>query len=209
MLYPAELLVPGLNQDIMWCDVTEAKRTLVDFSDSSSSFLRRERDSNPRYRFWQYTRLASEHLRPLGHLSRASSSYTALQFSVRAASAGPVGAGFSSGALDSGYLTQDRGALASTYCNGGGGIRTPGAFALRFSRPLPSTTRPLLPRLFQTPAGDFSGSTGDGRNPYRGWPASGKNYLHCRARPRTLPCRCPSLSRNAAPPCYSVKGSSA
>src|SRR5262245_4771297 len=27
---------------------------------------------------------------------------------------------------------------------GGGGIRTPGAFALRFSRPSPSTTRPLL-----------------------------------------------------------------
>src|SRR5262249_38993947 len=27
---------------------------------------------------------------------------------------------------------------------GGGGIRTPGACARRFSRPLPSTTRPLL-----------------------------------------------------------------
>src|SRR5262249_51517354 len=27
---------------------------------------------------------------------------------------------------------------------GGGGIRTPGAFALRFSRPSPSTARPLL-----------------------------------------------------------------
>src|SRR5262245_48626227 len=29
-------------------------------------------------------------------------------------------------------------------CCGGGGIRTPGACARRFSRPLPSTTRPLL-----------------------------------------------------------------
>src|SRR5436309_3474143 len=34
---------------------------------------------------------------------------------------------------------------------GGGGIRTPGAFALRFSRPSPSTTRPLL-RGFRFPA---------------------------------------------------------
>src|SRR5262252_6627949 len=32
---------------------------------------RRERDSNPRWRFWHHTRLASEHLRPLGHLSQA------------------------------------------------------------------------------------------------------------------------------------------
>ena len=30
---------------------------------------RRERDSNPRYGFKPYTRLAGEHLRPLGHLS--------------------------------------------------------------------------------------------------------------------------------------------
>ena len=34
--------------------------------------------------------------------------------------------------------------LFCCHTSGGGGIRTPGAFALRFSRPLPSSTRPLL-----------------------------------------------------------------
>ena len=34
--------------------------------------------------------------------------------------------------------------LLPALAGGGGGIRTPGAFALRFSRPSPSTTRPLL-----------------------------------------------------------------
>jgi hypothetical protein len=37
---------------------------------------------------------------------------------------------------------------------GGGGIRTPGAFTRRFSRPLPSTTRPLL----RVPGGKTRGS---------------------------------------------------
>src|SRR4051812_20510757 len=35
--------------------------------------------------------------------------------------------------------------LSRSHVGGGGGIRTPGAFAQRFSRPSPSTARPLLP----------------------------------------------------------------
>ncbi len=37
---------------------------------------RRERDSNPRYRLSQYTRLAGERLRPLGHLSKAGNGFS-------------------------------------------------------------------------------------------------------------------------------------
>ena len=49
--------------------------------------------------------------------------------------------------------TRRRAAPISASLGGGGGIRTPGAFALRFSRPSPSTTRPLLRT-------DFSRRTG-------------------------------------------------
>ncbi len=78
MLYPAELLAHEL------CSSGERGiRTLGKFP---------------------YTRLAGEHLRPLGQLSTD----------------------------------------AYSIVNGGGGIRTPGACTLRFSRPPPSATRPLL-----------------------------------------------------------------
>jgi integrase len=50
-------------------------------------------------------------------------------------------------------IARDLTALDPLEVGGGGGIRTPGAFALRFSRPSPSTTRPLLRT-------DFSRRTG-------------------------------------------------
>jgi hypothetical protein len=63
MLYPAELLSQG-QRGVLYASATKLARNLW-----RTPWLRRERDSNPRYRFRQYTRLASEHLRPLGHLS--------------------------------------------------------------------------------------------------------------------------------------------
>jgi hypothetical protein len=89
MLYPAELLAHELTSS-----GERGIRTLGKFP---------------------YTRLAGEHLRPLGQLSTH----------------------------------------AYSVFNGGGGIRTPGACTLRFSRPPPSATRPLL----QTAS--FTASSGD------------------------------------------------
>src|SRR5258708_543292 len=104
--------------------------------------------------FGPYNGLANRRLRPLGHLSRLRAvSSTVLPRQdpqaafyrrearlCRAGSpcarrwGGPVGGG--SSPLPPSERSERRG--------GGVGIRTLGAFALRFSRPSPSTTRPLL-----------------------------------------------------------------
>ena len=97
------------------------------FFDYFLSSKRRGRDSNPRYGFKPYTPLAGERLQPLGHLSVLNLIH------------------LSNSILQAGFLS------------GGGGIRTHEACACRFSRPVPSTARPLLLRA----------------SPLSGWAASG------------------------------------
>src|SRR5215510_3518526 len=82
----------------------------------SADSLRRERDSNPRYRESPIRRFS----KPVPSTTRPS-----LQAVV---------------AHDT--CVDDYSVVSLP--GGGGGIRTPGACARRFSRPLPSTTRPLL-----------------------------------------------------------------
>jgi hypothetical protein len=78
--------------------------------------------------FSPYNGLANRRLRPLGHLSKVARYY------------------LRSGRISSLETRAGVGnpAKGSETTGGGGGIRTPGACALRFSRPSPSTTRPLL-----------------------------------------------------------------
>ena len=74
MLYPAELLVQKHNDAEKPHQPTQTQAALIQNQalwrqDTSCEKQRRGRDSNPRHRFRQCTRLASEHHRPLGHLS--------------------------------------------------------------------------------------------------------------------------------------------
>ena len=146
MLYPAELLVQ-CQQRLLMSQIAAGSAYTKPHSGLTRKFLRlrRGRDSNPRYRFWQYTRLASEHHRPLGHLSFCGKPCSKRQTLCRfwADRTYPI---LRRPDGQSHRIALLRLTLRSSVVNasGGGGIRTPGAFALRFSRPLPSSTRPLL-----------------------------------------------------------------
>ena len=80
---------------------------------------RRERDSNPRYTFWAYTRLAGECLQPLGHLSTKRQTWPA----------GPSHTKYpdrSQRSIFFGTRIRPKKRVDALISGGGGGIRTPG-----------------------------------------------------------------------------------
>ena len=93
---------------------------------------RRERDSNPRYRESPIRRFS----KPVPSATRPS-----LQAS---GDVWPMTAGLLQRWPGHGHTGKTTIELFGCQPGGGGGIRTPGACARRFSRPLPSTARPLL-----------------------------------------------------------------
>jgi hypothetical protein len=142
--------------------ISNSRGTLYHFSVSSPSSIpkkrRRGRDSNPRSRFIPTRRFS----KPVPSANSATSPGFASPGIVTLASRCPdvIATSFqrhtSLAVRHARHPADDTSSRLFSFHQpgGGGGIRTPGAFTRRFSRPLPSTTRPLL----RVPGGKTRGS---------------------------------------------------